>query len=144
MMQGVVLKISTPERIVFQDSVAFVSLMGVGGSFGVLPGHAPLVTQLAIAPLYFDKDGLRQSVAVMGGLCRVSSHHVTVLTDAAELAEEIDELRAAEKRRELETVLQGPADEAKVSDVEIQSRLQKAILRLRLADGIKRQKSGQV
>ena len=144
MTQGLVLKIITPERIVLQDSVDFVSLMGMGGSLGVLPGHAPLVAQMAIAPLFFDKGGVRHTVAVMGGLCRVSGHHVTVLTDSAELAEEIDELRASEKRKELETALQHSAAEAKVSDTEIQARLQKAMLRLRLAEGIKRKKNEHI
>ncbi len=135
MTAGLVLKIITPERIVFQDTVDFVSLLGIAGSLGVLPGHVPLITQLQIAPLYFERGGQRYTVAVMGGLCKVTGHHVTVMTDAAELAEEIDVLRAEQKKKELEVLLKTPAQAPEVGQVELQARLQKTLLRLRMGEG---------
>ena len=133
MSKSLILKIVTPEFVVYQDQVDFVSLMGVEGSFGVLPGRAPFVAQLQIATAMIERNGQRIPVAIMGGLCKVKEGHITVLTEAAELGKDIDVLRAQEKKRELEHMLQ-KTDADLTLQVDHEARLKKALVRLRTAE----------
>lgn len=85
--KALVLKIITPDAVVFQEHVQSVSLMGIQGSFGVLPGHAPFITQLKVAPARTRVGDKELVFSVRGGLCKVLDKHVTILTDAAELVQ---------------------------------------------------------
>lgn len=100
------LKIVTPERVVFEDKVDEVEACAIDGEFAVLPGHIPLVTALAYDVLRYKSGGQESVAAVLGGILEVSNDTVTVLSDAAELATEIDEARArqAKQRAEAERI----------------------------------------
>lgn len=98
------LKLITPERIVFDKPVSMVVAKAVDGELAIMPGHEPLVTPLAIDVVRFIVDGEEEDAAVMGGVLEVRGNEVTVLSDIAELGEEIDEVRAhaAKERSEAE------------------------------------------
>ena len=137
MARSLLLKIITPETLVYQERVDFVSLMGMEGSFGVLPGHAPLITQLQVATGFIEREGKRIPVAIMGGMCKVLDQHMTIMTDAAELGQNIDVLRAQEKKRSIEVLLQEPNQDRQMQ-VDGEMRLKKALVRLRTAELVKR------
>jgi F-type H+-transporting ATPase subunit epsilon len=90
------LVIVTPERQLLRESVVEVVLPGADGELGVLPGHAPLITELGIGELRYSGAGGRDEVhlAIIRGFAEVLSDRVTVLAETAELAEEIDVERA--------------------------------------------------
>jgi F-type H+-transporting ATPase subunit epsilon len=98
--------IVTPEKQLLRESVVEVTIPGLDGQLGVLPGHAPLITELGIGELSYQKSGGSQPVVmiVLGGFAEVLPDRVTVLAETAERAEEIDLTRAeaalarAEKR----------------------------------------------
>ncbi|MEB3299447.1 MAG: ATP synthase F1 subunit epsilon [Candidatus Sericytochromatia bacterium] len=95
----ITLDVITPERKVLSEVVDFVKARAHEGELGVLPGHAPLFTSLR-SDLVVARKGQEEIVlAVMGGFLEVSPTGVTVLSPAAERADEIDSLRAEEARK---------------------------------------------
>jgi F-type H+-transporting ATPase subunit epsilon len=104
--EAIELIVVTPERQLLQETVVAVTIPGQQGEIGVLPGHAPLMTELGIGELSYRTANASQpvSIAVVRGFAEVLPDRVTVLAETAERAEEIDLQRAdaakarAEKR----------------------------------------------
>src|SRR5256886_17589684 len=90
------LVIVTPEKQLLREKVVEVQLPGENGYLGVLPGHAPLITELGIGELRYHHLGGQESLhlAVVRGFAEVLPDRVTVLAETAERAEEIDLQRA--------------------------------------------------
>ena len=93
------LEIITAERVLFDGDVDGVVAPGAEGELGVLPHHAALMTLLQPGELRYRIGDQETSVAVTGGFMEVTADRVTVLADAAERVEEIDEARAQEAIR---------------------------------------------
>ena len=88
------LEIITAERQVYSDEVDMVIAPGIDGQLGILPMHAPLMTMLKPGELTVRKNGEDIYVAVPGGFMEVLGNRVSVLADASERSDEIDEERA--------------------------------------------------
>jgi F-type H+-transporting ATPase subunit epsilon len=88
------LEVVTPDRALVHETVAEVQLPGREGYLGILPGHTPLLTELATGTLSYRQGGQTRRVAVSGGFAEVLPDRVIVLADVAERAEEIDAARA--------------------------------------------------
>ena len=89
------LEIITAERQVFSDEVDMVVAPGIDGLLGILPRHAPLMTMLKPGALTVRKAGEEDMyVAVSGGFMEVLGNRVSILADACERSDEIDEERA--------------------------------------------------
>ena len=88
------LEIITAERQVYSDEVDLVIAPGIDGELGILPKHAPLMTMLKPGELTVRKDGEDIYIAVSGGFMEVLGNRVSVLADACERSDEIDEERA--------------------------------------------------
>ena len=127
------LEIVTPERKVFDDSVDSVTVPTASGEAGILPNHAPLVSALKPGILSYVNKGSVERLAVSGGFVEVSSNKVSVLTDMAQKADEIDATVARADREAAERALAAhgtaPLEETE-SDRE---RLEAANVRLQLA-----------
>src|SRR5215471_12632456 len=94
MAELIELEVDTPERQLVRDEVAEVQVRGKDGYLGILPGHAPLVSELGIGSLSYTVGGRKHFLAVHAGFLEVLPDHVRVLADLAERAEEIDVERA--------------------------------------------------
>ena len=94
------LEIVTPTGAVVSDRVDEVQIPGGEGSFGVLPGHTPLLATLQVGELWYRRSQEISYVAVSFGFAEVQPDRVTILAQVAESAEDIDVTRAeaAEKR----------------------------------------------
>ncbi|MBL8179542.1 MAG: F0F1 ATP synthase subunit epsilon [Bryobacterales bacterium] len=96
------IEIATPERLLVKEQVteAQIPCGGASGEIGVLPGHAPLLSELGIGQLSYVINGERRKLAVAGGVLEVLPEHVRVLAMVAEMPADIDLARAqaAEKR----------------------------------------------
>ncbi len=124
------LNIATADRIVLSEEVDMVIAPGAAGELGVLPHHEPLLTTLKPGELRVLQNGQWDALAVAGGFLQVDPRGVTVLADAAERVDEIDEARAEEARRRAEAGLQNaPADDQQAR-VEAQAALLRAIARI--------------
>ncbi len=125
-------QVITPEKVVYSDEVDMVVATGIDGEFGILPLHTPLIALLKIGELRVKKGENQEYIAVHGGYLEVLEDKVTVLTEAAELASQIDVERAKKAREEAERKLseEGVSSE----DLEKARRsLEKALLRLKVS-----------
>lgn len=103
------LVIVTPERQILKETVSEVTMPGADGYLGVLPGHAPLITELGVGELtYRTTGGKSELLAVIRGFAEVLPDHVSVLAETAEFAEDIDLPRAeAALKRAQERIAKG-------------------------------------
>jgi len=88
------LDIITAEQVVYSDEVEALLAPGIEGELGILPYHAALMTMLQPGELMVRKDGQETFLAVTGGFLEVMENKVSILADAAERSEDIDEERA--------------------------------------------------
>jgi F-type H+-transporting ATPase subunit epsilon len=88
------LEIITAEQQVYRDDVDLVVAPGIEGELGILAHHAPLMTALQPGEILIRKDGEETYLAVTGGFLEVMGNKVTILADACERSDEIDEERA--------------------------------------------------
>ncbi|MGA3292555.1 MAG: F0F1 ATP synthase subunit epsilon [Candidatus Acidiferrales bacterium] len=98
--EAIELQIVTPQRHVLQETVQAIEIPGKEGYLGVLPGHAPLITELGIGILAYRKGGETRYLTVIHGYAEVLPDRVIVLAEISEKAEEIDvaRSRAAQER----------------------------------------------
>jgi F-type H+-transporting ATPase subunit epsilon len=101
----------SPEKLVFSGDVEQVDVPGAEGDFGVLAGHAPMVTTLRPGILTVHGAGGEEKIVVLGGFAEVSAQGLTVLADVAEAVEDIDRAlvtaRIAEMERHIEKLQPG-------------------------------------
>jgi F-type H+-transporting ATPase subunit epsilon len=88
------LEIVTPEKKVVDTVAAELQIPGKNGYLGILPGHAPLITELAVGEITFRSDAKEQRLAVAWGFAEVLPDKVTILAETAERPAEIDVERA--------------------------------------------------
>jgi F-type H+-transporting ATPase subunit epsilon len=127
------LEIVTPERRVFDETVDSVTVPTATGEVGILPNHAPLISSLKPGILSYSNKGVSEKMVVSGGFVEVSTNTVSVLTDVAERAQEIDVEAARSERDEAQRVL-GAAFSGTEEEFEAEKeRLERAQARLQLA-----------
>ena len=99
MAETLKLEIVTPQATVFSEDVEMVTLPGVEGEMGILPQHVRLMTQLVPGEMIVRKSGQDRFLAVGEGLIEVTGDRVSIVTDMAVAAENIDEAKAEEARQ---------------------------------------------
>ena len=101
----------SPERLLLSGEVVQVDVPGSEGDFGVLAGHAPMVTSLRPGVLTIKREGGEEKVVILGGFAEVSPNGLTILADAAVPAEEFDQQMLAEHIQATEKKIEklGPA-----------------------------------
>jgi len=141
MAKTIKLELVTPERHIFTQQVDELVCPGSEGSFGVLPGHIPLVAALKPGMLKIRVGEEETVYAIGGGYAEIRPQKAVILADTAELAEDIDiEAARREKERALAQLKKG-VHGAEMDTVEIS--LKKALARLSVADVMRRRKSGR-
>jgi F-type H+-transporting ATPase subunit epsilon len=111
--EAIELQIVTPERHVLQETVQSVEIPGKEGYLGVLPGHAPLITELGVGILAYRKGSENHFLTVINGYAEVLPDRVIVLAEISERAEQIDvgRSRAAHDRAQAELARAGVGSE---------------------------------
>ncbi len=134
MAEQIQLEVVTPERRVMSEAVDSVTVPGMNGELGILPGHTPLISQLQTGVLSYSKGGATERLHVSGGFVEVNADRVSVLAEIAERPEEIDAARARLAREHAEKTLS--AFTGTEEDFEIaRARLERSVVRLQLATG---------
>ena len=131
MADTIQLEIVTPEKLVVNTTAEEVQIPGRTGYLGVLPGHAPLITELSAGGEISYRTGTDvKRLAVAWGFAEVLPHKVTILAETAERAEDIDvsRARAAKQRAEQELHKAGVS-----GDADAQAALQRANNRIDVA-----------
>ena len=121
----------TPERELWSGQATIVIARGSEGELGIMNGHAPMLIQLAIGPLFIEPvEGERIAAAVDGGFLHVVTNEgetrVDILAEHAELRDEIDVERARRQREDAERRIAADHDAGALAD------LAKAVTRLDL------------
>ena len=96
------LEIVTPEKKVVDTAAEEVQIPGKNGYLGVLPGHAPLITELAVGEISYCENSQEQRLAVAWGFAEVLPDKVTILAESAERPSEIDVERARKAKERAE------------------------------------------
>ncbi|MBI3709339.1 MAG: F0F1 ATP synthase subunit epsilon [Proteobacteria bacterium] len=100
----------SPERLLLNEPVEMVVVPGTEGDFGVLPGHAPMISTVRPGVIDMHDDGqVRQRIFVAGGFAEVTFERCTVLADEAAPLAELD-------RTGVETELKGLRDKLAEAD----------------------------
>ncbi|HTK91925.1 MAG TPA: F0F1 ATP synthase subunit epsilon [Verrucomicrobiae bacterium] len=134
------LELATPSRMLVSVDVDEVVAPGVEGYFGVLPGHAALLTTLGNGAVTYRTGRDEKRLAVMGGFAEVQPERVIILAEVAEVPEEIDRARAERARQRAEARLAGRHPEGR-GDGEIDfnralAALERALARILVADRV--------
>ncbi len=111
------LEIVTPEAKVYSEDVDMVTLPGGEGEMGIFPLHVPLMTQLTAGEVGVRKGGQDFFLAVGEGFVEVTGERVSILTDMAIKAENIDEAKAEEARLRAEARLAEKLDDTEIASV---------------------------
>ncbi|PWT88705.1 MAG: F0F1 ATP synthase subunit epsilon [Blastocatellia bacterium] len=132
MADKIQLEVVTPERRVLSETVDMVTVPGLGGELGILPGHTPLISQLQTGVSTYVDGGKSFSVLVSGGFVEVHDDHVSVLAEVAERPEEIDVARARQSREKLEKQL-GSWSGSEEDLEQARTEFERSVVRLQLA-----------
>lgn len=127
------LEIVTPEKKVLDAEVDSVTVPTATGEAGILPSHAPLISSLKPGILTFAVKGSVEKLAVSGGFVEVSSDTVSIITDSAERADEIDPAAAKADRESAEKALSGAASASIEENEALRDLLDRASARLQLS-----------
>lgn len=125
------LAVITPEQTAFEGVVESVTVPSLEGTVTVLPNHEPLITLLASGEMSVIQEGKRSHMAVHGGVAKVSNNTMQILTDAAELEEDVDERRAAQALEQAKKTREESTD--RVVQADASAAIERAIARLQLA-----------
>lgn len=99
------LEIVTPEKLVVRDTAEEAQIPGRNGYIGVLPGHAPLITELGAGEISYRSGGQSHRFSLAWGFAEVLPDRVTVLAETVEPAAEINVARAQESLAKAEDLL---------------------------------------
>ena len=127
------LEIVTPYGLVVNSKVEEAYIPGSQGDFGVLPGHAALLTSLRIGELNYKQDKKIRFLAVNRGFAEVTPGRTTILVDTAEPSEEIDLERAQSAKARAEERLRALASKDPNYQEELEA-LERAKVRIRVAE----------
>jgi F-type H+-transporting ATPase subunit epsilon len=133
--ESIELIIVTPERQLLREAVVETTLPGADGCLGILPGHAPLITELGIGELIYRARGASETghLAIISGFAEVLGDRVTVLAETAERPEEIDITRAEEAKKRAEQRLAEAASDPNVDWGRAAIALERSLIRIQVA-----------
>jgi F-type H+-transporting ATPase subunit epsilon len=126
------LEIVTPARQLVRDVQAEeAQIPGANGYLGILPGHAPLITELAVGVITYRANGDTQTLSVAWGFAEVLPDKVTILAEAAERPEEIDIARAEKAKERAEQRLK--SNDPNIDYTRAEDALRRAETRIEVA-----------
>src|ERR1700756_2369098 len=125
------LEIVTPEKLVVKDTAEEMQLPGKNGYLGILPGHAPLITELAVGHISYRNGSDTHYLCVAWGFAEVLPDKVTILAEVAERSDDIDCERARRAKERAEKRL--ASNDPQVDVPRAQNALARASTRLDVA-----------
>ncbi|HEV2382444.1 MAG TPA: F0F1 ATP synthase subunit epsilon [Terriglobia bacterium] len=129
------LELVTPDRLMIRDAVLAVSLPGREGYLGILPGHAPLLSELKPGQVSYTQGKVTHYLFVNWGFVEVLPDRVIVLVEGSERPEEIDVARAKRSRERAEELLRrAGAGEAEIDALRARAALERAMARIEVAE----------
>ena len=138
-MATIQVEVVSSEKQLYSGEASMVVAPGAMGELGILPHHAPLLTQIKPGVLKINlPNGQEELLYVAGGVLEVQPDKVTVLADVAERGDDLDEARAEEARRAAEQKLQ--SGEADMDYAQAQAELSRAVAQLQTIQKLRRRR----
>ncbi len=135
------LNIVSAEKEIFSNLAEMVIVPGDMGDLGILPQHSQLLSTLKAGEVIITEQGGKQeSIYISGGLLEVQPHVVTILSDTALRAGDLDELAAQAAKQKAEEALKD--QEAEIDFAVAEAQLAEAIAQLKLIDKLRKRQSG--
>jgi F-type H+-transporting ATPase subunit epsilon len=125
------LEIVTPAKLLVKEAAEEAQIPGLSGYLGILPGHAPLITELGVGVITYKASGATHNLAVAWGFAEVLPDKLTILAEAAERPQEIDTGRAQKAKERAEELLK--SNRPDVDYARAEDALQRADNRLSVA-----------
>lgn len=125
------LEIVTPDKLVVKDTAEEMQIPGKNGYMGILPGHAPLISELGVGQISYRNGNETHYLCVAWGFAEVLPDKVTILAETAERGDEVDCERAQKAKERAEKRL--ASGDAEVDVARAQNALAKANNRLEAA-----------
>ena len=125
------LEIVTPEKLVVKDVAEEAQIPGKTGYLGILPGHAPLITELGVGEITYRIGGMQKHISVAWGFAEVLPTKLTILAETAERPDEIDVTRAEKAKERCEKELTSGATD--IDYDQVQAALERAETRIDVA-----------
>jgi F-type H+-transporting ATPase subunit epsilon len=125
------LEIVTPVKLMVKDAAEEAQIPGLSGYLGILPGHAPLITELGVGVITYKASGAEHTLSVAWGFAEVLGDKVTILAETAERPQEIDVERARKAKGRAEERLK--SNDPQVDYTRAEDALQRAETRLNVA-----------
>ena len=122
------IKIITPDGIKFNDEISFLSLPTSEGEIGILPQHTSLITIVKPGEITLYSDKKEEHLATEGGIVEINNNYVKLLIDTAEEADNLDELKILEAKKQAEERLKKSKDETEFT--EASSAIEKQLVKL--------------
>jgi F-type H+-transporting ATPase subunit epsilon len=126
------LEVVTPAKLMVKETAEEAQIPGLSGYLGILPGHAPLITELGVGVITYKANGTAHALAVSWGFAEVLPDKVTILAEAAERPQDIDVARAQKAKERAEQLLKSNNPELDYARAE--DALQRAETRLTVAN----------
>lgn len=126
------LEIVTPEKMVVKDVAEELQMPGKNGYLGILPGHAPLITELAVGEITYRNGSETHHLSVAWGFAEVLPDKVTILAETCERPEDINKARAEKAKQRAEERLKSANPEVDYDRAE--DALQRAETRIAVAE----------
>jgi F-type H+-transporting ATPase subunit epsilon len=114
-----------------KDAAEEAQIPGLSGYLGILPGHAPLITELAVGVITYKASGVTHTLSVAWGFMEVLQDKVTILAETAERPQEIDVERAQKAKDRADQRLK--SNDPKVDYTRAEDALHRAETRLNVA-----------
>ncbi len=125
------LEIVTPEKLVVKEAAEEAQIPGLEGYLGILPGHAPLITELGVGIITYRAGGTTKTLSVAWGFAEVLQDKVTILAETVERPDEIDVARAQQAKERAEQLLK--SNDPELDYDRAQDDLRRAETRLKVA-----------
>jgi F-type H+-transporting ATPase subunit epsilon len=118
-MANLQVDIVSAEESIFSGQAKLVVLPGEAGELGIMPGHTPLISRIRPGTVKISlADGGDEHIFVAGGIIEVQPGVVTVLSDTAIRAADLDEAKADEARKRAQEALRNATDRDEIAVVE--------------------------
>lgn len=124
------LKIATPEKLLLDEEVSQVNVSTEEGEIGILPHHANLMAKLSPGELIIKKSGKVELLAIGDGFIQVSQNTLTVMTDLATYAQDIDEKAVEDAKKRAQQALEQTLSDEEYA--ETMANLEKSLAQLRI------------
>jgi len=135
------LNIVSAEKEIFSNLAEMVVVPGTQGDLGILPQHTQLLSSLKAGEVVVtDQGGKKESIYISGGILEVQPHVVTILSDTAMRASDLDEASAKEAKERAEGLL--GEQESEINFAKAEAQLAEAVVQLKMIEKMRKQQSG--